>query len=108
MNRYIKISLWLLLAIYLLTNFTPINYFLKQNYTYTNIDGSFQFSEETGKGFNYESVVRNYAIFLCRHPDKDLGDNRLFRTFTFKPWYIPEWNDMIFHSDRFFLPYKAP
>ena len=45
---------------------------------------------------------------MSRNPDKDLGDNHLFRTFTIKPWRFWQWGDMLFHSDRFRLPYKAP
>lgn len=106
MNKQLKYGLWALLGIYLLTNYTPINYFLKEDYTYANSDNTYTDSEEGGKGFSYETIVRRYATFLCKHPDKDLGDNRLFRTFTVKPWCIWEWHDMIFHSERFWLPYK--
>jgi hypothetical protein len=106
MKRYLKYFLWILFVVYLLTNYTPLNYLLKEDYTYSNIDNTFNFSEEGGKGISYESVIRNYAVFLCRHPDKDRGDNRLFRTFSIKPWCVWEWNDLVFHSDRFRLPYK--
>jgi hypothetical protein len=50
----------------------------------------------------------SYGYFLCQHPEKDQGDNRLYRTFTIKPWYFWEWYQMIFHSERFALPYKKP
>lgn len=76
-----------------------------ENYTYSNADRSFTYSEEGGKGFTYESTVRAHAVFLCRNPEKDKGDNRLYRSFTFKPWHFWEWSEMIFHSERFFLPY---
>ncbi len=95
-----------IIAIILIFNYTPINYILKENYTYSNFDGSFTFSEEGGKGFNYTSVIRAYTYFLCQHPEKDQGDNRLYRTFAFKPWCFWEWGQMIFHSDRFLLSYK--
>lgn len=107
MNKKLKYGLWTLLIVFLLFNYTPLNYILKEDYTYSNIDGSYTDSEEGGKGFDYETIVRRYATFMCKHPDKDLGDNRLFRTFTVKPWYIWEWHDMIFHSERFWLPYKS-
>ncbi|PTR00074.1 hypothetical protein C8P68_102906 [Mucilaginibacter yixingensis] len=108
MKKPLKYSIWALLIIYLLTNYTPISYLLKEDYTYSNVDGSYTDSEEGGKGNTYETVIRRYATFLCRHPDKDTGDNHLYRTFTIKPWCIWEWHDMIFHSERFWLPYKRP
>jgi hypothetical protein len=96
-----------IISILILANYSPVNLLLKENYAYTNIDGSFTFSEECGKGFDYESAIRSYAIFLCMHPAKDQGDNRLFRTFRFKPWYFWEWHDMVFDSGRFWLPYLS-
>jgi hypothetical protein len=105
MKKYWIIAFVLIIFI---SNFSPVNYFLIDDYTYSNIDGSFKFSEEGGKGLNYTNVVRNYAIFLCQHPEKDQGDNRLFRTFTLKPWRFWEWSQWIFRNERFLLPYLEP
>ena len=108
MTKRTKVITVTVVVIILLANYSPLNYFLRQNYTYSNIDGSFTFSEEYGKGFDHLSVFRRYAVFLARNPDKDFGDNRLFRTFTLQPWAFWQWHEMIFHSDRFRLPYKEP
>ncbi|OOQ61542.1 hypothetical protein BC343_00225 [Mucilaginibacter pedocola] len=94
-----------LALVYLLTNYSPINFLLKENYTYSNIDGSFIISEECGKGFNYEYVIRRYAVYLYQNPEKNKNDNRLYRVFTIKPWLIWEWHDLIFRNDRFWLPF---
>jgi len=94
-------------AIILLAN-TPIFSFLMQDsFTYSNRDGSFRYIEEKEKGLSYRSCLINYGAFLCKHPEKDQGDNRLYRTFTIKPWRFWEWSNMLF-SDRYKLPYKQP
>lgn len=100
-----KIILVSFLGIVILSNLPFISFFLNENYTYSNIDHSFRYSEENGKGQSFKSALITYGVFLCQHPDKDQGDNRLYRTFTIKPWRFWEWGQMIFHSDRFTLPY---
>ena len=92
----------------ILSNLPFFSFLLKENYSYSNIDGSFKFVEEAGKGASFKTAILRYGIFLGQHPEKDLGDNRLFRTFTLKPWRFWEWSDWIFRNERFFLPYKAP
>jgi hypothetical protein len=97
-----------LLVVILFSNLPFFNFFFQENFTYANADHSFTYSEEGGKGKSFEGCQRSYGYFLCQHPEKDQGDNRLYRTFTVKPWYFWEWYQMIFHSERFGLPYKAP
>ncbi len=95
-------------VIILVSNLPLWDFFLQENYTYSNADGSFTYSEEAGKGFSFTACLMTYGGFLCRHPEKDRGDNNLYRTFTIRPWRFWEWREMIFHSERFRLPYKAP
>jgi hypothetical protein len=99
---------WILLTLIVFVNLPLWDLFIGRDYTYSNIDGSFTYQENTGKGSGYISAERSYTSFLCQHPDKDKGNNNLYRTFTIQPWRFWEWRQMIFHSDRFFLPYKAP
>ncbi|WP_419699068.1 hypothetical protein [Mucilaginibacter sp. NFX135] len=90
------------------SNLPFFSFFLEENYTYSNKDGSFTYSEESGKGKSYWGCQRLYGYFLCQHPEKNTGDIRLYRTFTIKPWRFWEWRQMIFHSERFLLPYQTP
>jgi hypothetical protein len=102
-----KSTIIVLLAIILVANLPFWDFFLQEDYTYSNVDGSFTYNEEAGKGKSYWGCQRLYGYFLCQHPEKDQGDNNLYRTFTIKPWRFWEWREMIFHSDRFRLPYKT-
>jgi hypothetical protein len=106
--KQMKKYLLIIFAIILLSNLPFFDFFFEENFTYENIDRSFTYDENASKGLNYISAVKAYTIFLCQHPEKDGGDNRLFRTFTIKPWRFWEWREMIFHSERFSLPYKSP
>ncbi|WP_345211819.1 hypothetical protein [Mucilaginibacter gynuensis] len=103
-----KVILVILILVIIVINLPPINYFLTENYTYSNIDATFTYSEEGGKGKSYWGCQRSYGFFLCKHPEKDQGDNNLYRNFTIKPWRFWEWYQMIFHSERYSLPYKEP
>jgi hypothetical protein len=91
--------------ILLITNLPIFNFFLAENYKYSNKDGSFTYGEEGGKGQSFQSCLINYGAFLCKNPEKDQGDNRLYRNFTIKPWLFWEWSEMLF-SERYSLPYK--
>ncbi|HEY8929521.1 MAG TPA: hypothetical protein VIM55_10040 [Mucilaginibacter sp.] len=96
------------ITIVLLMNLPFLDFISSENYVYRNIDGSFNYSEEGGKGNSFKSCLISYGAFLCEHPEKDTGDNKLYRTFTIKPWRFWEWREYIFHSDRFTLPYLPP
>ena len=102
-----KIFLTIFIGIVLI-NLPIFDFYTKEAFSYTNSDGSFNYTEESGAGDSYTLGQRKYGHFLCQHPDKDQGDNRLYRTFTIKPWYFWEWRQFIFHSERFGLPYKDP
>ena len=90
------------------SNLPIFKFFLLEHFTYANYDNSFQYNEEGGKGRSFSDCLMNYGYFLCKNPEKDLGDKRLYRTFTIKPWRFWQWGEYLFHSERFFLPYKAP
>lgn len=66
------------------------------------------YSEESGKGKSFMGCMKMYGHFLCQYPEKDTGDNKLYRTFTIKPWKFWLWRQYLFHSDRFSLPYLEP
>jgi hypothetical protein len=100
-----KKTIYIIIAVIIIFNLPFFNFLLQENYTYSNIDHSFTYAEESGKAKSFMGCERLYGVFLCQHPDKDQGDNRLYRTFTIKPWRFWEWGQMIFHSDRFTLPY---
>jgi len=102
-----KILLIFFLAV-ITANLPFFDFFFLENYTYSNFDGSFQYSEEGSFNRSFASCQFNYGVFLCRHPEKDQEDNRLYRTFTIKPWRFWEWRQFIFHSERFSLPYREP
>lgn len=103
MKKKITIAL---IALVIISNLPVFNFFLLENYTYSNADNSFIYNEETGKGGkSLSGCQRLYGYFLCQHPDKEQGDNKLYRTFTIKPWRFWEWRELIFHSERFGLPY---
>ena len=105
MKKAILISIT---ALVLLTNLPPVNWFLTENFSYCNFDGSFKTQESGGKGNTFLTCVRQYGYFLCQHPEKDIADNNLYRTFTIKPWCFWQWKEYIFYSERFRLPYKDP
>ncbi|MES2276018.1 MAG: hypothetical protein V4592_08345 [Bacteroidota bacterium] len=79
-----------------------------RNYSYQNKDGSYRDTEMSGMGGSFDAVLRGYGGFLALHPDRDKGDNNLYRTFAIEPWRFWEWREMILRSDRFKLPYLAP
>ncbi|MDB4921832.1 hypothetical protein [Mucilaginibacter sp.] len=95
-------------AFILFSNVPFISFLFEENYAYSNADSSFIYNEEAGKGKSFSGCQRLYGYFLCQHPEKDHGDNKLYRTFTIKPWRFWEWREMIFHSERFGLPYLQP
>lgn len=105
-----KTYLWLLtgiLAIILISNFTVVSYLLHENYTYRNYDGSFIGDEEAGGTGAFKTVEYKYQDFLAAHPNQKVKDNKLYRTFTIKPWRFWQWSDFLFCPQRFKLPYKA-
>ncbi|MDP9078824.1 MAG: hypothetical protein M3O71_15450 [Bacteroidota bacterium] len=100
-----KKVLLIIILLIVVINLPFWNFVIQSNYSYSNIDGSFTYNEEGAKGKTFWGCQRFYGYFLCQHPDKDTGDNRLYRTFTINPWEFWQWREMIFHSERFSLPY---
>jgi len=100
-----KKKILIVLILIIVVNLPFFNFFTSENYTYKNVDGSFSCSEEGDKGNSFKSCLISYGYFLCQHPEKDQGDNKLYRTFTIQPWKFWLWRQYIFHSDRFSLPY---
>jgi hypothetical protein len=95
-----------IIAVLLITNSPWFDFFLQENFTYANGDGSFTYSEESGKGKSFQGCLITYGYFLCAHPQKAAKDRQLYRTFTIKPWRVWEWRQFLFYSERFKLPYK--
>lgn len=93
----------ILVVIIIISNLPLFNFFIQEDFTYRNFDGSFYYNEESGKGKSFEGCQRKYAYFLDTHPE--LKNKTLYRTFTIKPWRFWEWYEMIFHPQRFGLPY---
>ncbi len=89
-----------------ISNLPLFSFFLQEDYTYSNADNTFNYNEEGGKGNSFWGCERSYGYFLCQHPEKDQGDNNLYRTFTIKPWRFWQWYDMLF-TKRYRLPYKS-
>lgn len=79
MKRSIIITV---ITIILISNLPLFTFFLQEHNTYSNADGSFTYSEEGGKGKSYWGCERMYSYFLCTHPEKDQGNNRLYRIWT--------------------------
>ncbi len=101
MKKKTKIWIAVILSTVVVANIPPVNYFFQESYTYQNKDGSFSYTEQSGKGLNYEVAKIRFNRFKEQNPDKD---QNLYRTFTLKPWRFWEWWQMIAHSERFKLP----
>jgi hypothetical protein len=95
----------IVIFIILIINFSPFSSIFRENYTYSNYDGSFKF-EEQGSGYDFNMALRRYQKFLKNNQAKKEIDSQLYRTFTIKPWRFWEWGEYIFHHERFALPYK--
>ncbi len=101
MKKKTKIWTIVIVSIVAISNLPPINYFWQESYSYQNIDGSFNYTEQPGKGLDYEVGKIRFERFQKQNPNKD---HTLYRTFTLKPWRFWEWWQMIRHFERFTLP----
>ena len=72
-----KKILIIIVAIVVISNLPLFNFFFQENYTYSNIDGSFYYNEEGGKGKSFDGCQRKYAYFLETHPD--IKDKTLYK-----------------------------
>lgn len=88
-----KIVIWIAVII-VFVNLPLWDFFLMEEYAYTNYDGSFFYSELSGSGLAIGE--RRYKVFLKEHPDKGKHDKNLYRTFTIRPWRFWQWREMIF------------
>ena len=90
----------------LVSNLPLFEFFFQEDFIYRNVDRSFYYNEDGGKGRSFEGCLAMYNHFLGFHPL--IKDKTLYRTFTIKPWYFWEWREMIFEPARFKLPYLEP
>lgn len=102
MKNKTKIWIIIIVSIVMITNLPPINYFFGESYSYQNKDGSFSYTEQPGKGLDYEVGKIRFERFQKQNPNKD---QTLYRNFTLKPWRFWEWGQIIRHYERFTLPY---
>jgi len=67
-NMKNKIKFWIIAIalIVVITNLPPINYFLQQSYSYRNEDNSFTYTEESGKGLDYQAGIINLSSIINR------------------------------------------
>lgn len=95
-----------IILLIILSNTPPAQFFLLENYGYTNADHSFSYSEEPGKGMDFEAGQIQFDAWKKQNPTNP--NRTLYRTFKIKPWQFWEWWQYIAHPKRFTLPYKAP
>ena len=98
-----KVLSYILLAIILLSNTPPAQYFLLRNYNYQTEDRSFNFTENAGSPLDYRVCEQRWEEY--RQKDPNNKNKILYRTFTIKPWQFWEWWQYLVHPKRFTLPY---
>jgi len=101
-----KTIIYLILALVIISNIPPVQYFIEKGYCYRNTEGSFTYCEFPEKGITYKSMRIQYQQYLLENPDK--SNQTLYRTFRIKPWQFWEWWQFIAHHQRFTLPYFGP
>jgi hypothetical protein len=101
-NR-IKFILIFLLAIIIVSNTPPVQYFLLEQYEYQNKDGSFKYQEIPGQSLDFEVAQIRWNRFKSENPNNP--NQTLYRTFSIKPWQFWEWWQFIVHNERYRLPY---
>ena len=84
------------------SNLLPLTYFFPDNYTYQNIDGTFQYTEHPDKGLDFEVGEIRYNRFLKEHPGAK--NKQLYRKFHLKHLRFWAWSQMINNSGRYNLP----
>ncbi len=104
-NKALKTTLIITAIIIILSNTTPAQFFLLEEYHYTNGDRSFQYTESPGKALDFKVAEKRWERFKLQHPEKD---HTLYRTFTIKPWQFWEWWQYIAYNKRFTLPFTPP
>ena|GEM_PF-1143605 len=96
-----------LIGIILISNTPPVTFFLQPHYHYQTKDGKFSYTEEPGKGLDYDILQVRYQRYLKEHPSQNPNqkDNTLYRTFRIKPWQFWQWWEMTVRNGRFRLPH---
>ncbi|RZL99155.1 MAG: hypothetical protein EOO88_59885 [Pedobacter sp.] len=79
-SRWKKITTLTILGIIILSNTPPAQFFLLENYSYQNQDGSFNYSEEPGKGMDLEAEQIQFKGWKKENPENP--NTTLYRTFT--------------------------
>lgn len=95
----LKVIGYILIATIILSNTPPAQYFLLPHYSYQNKDGSFQYSEEPGKGMNFQTGLIQFEGWKQQHPNNP--NHTLYRKSHIKPWAFWEWWQYIANSERF-------
>lgn len=95
----LKLAGYLLITIILLSNTPPAQYFLLPHYSYQNQDGSFQYSEEPGKGMDLQAGLIQFQAWKQQHPHNP--NQTLYRKFQIRPWAFWEWWQYLFNNERF-------
>ena len=103
-NKGFKALIVTVILLMVLSNTPPVQYFLLEQYSYQNKDGSFRYQEEPGQALDFEVCQIRWERFKNQNPH---ADHTLYRNFTIKPWQFWEWWQFIAHSKRFTLPYLA-
>ena len=93
-------------AVIILSNTPPAQFFLLEHYAYQNADGTFYYSEEPGKGMDFQAGLIQFEGWKKENPKNP--NTKLYRTFRIRPWKFWEWWQYIAHHERFLLPYKDP
>lgn len=102
-NRMATPILLTFLAIIILSNTPPAQFFLLPTYGYQNKDRSFTYSEEPGKGMDLEAGMIQFEGWKKQNPDNP--NHILYRTFSIRPWQFWEWWQYVANAQRFRLPY---
>ncbi len=104
-TKTLKTTLIVAAIILILSNTPPAQFFLLEEYHYTNADHSFHYTESPGKALDFKIAMKRWERFKVQHPDKD---HTLYRTFAIKPWQFWAWWQYLAHPRRFTLPYTPP
>ena len=102
-KRNRKIILISIAVVISLSNTPPAQFFLLENYSYQNADGSFRFIEEPAQALDFKVGERRWERFKVEQINNP--NKTLYRTFRIKPWQFWEWWQFIAHPKRYALPY---
>lgn len=98
-----KRIIFIIVLIVVFSNIPPIHYFLKENYHYQNLDGSFEFVEQAGSTQGFDILVKRFEEFKKEYPKSP--HRKLYRTFNIKVWQFWNWLHIFSMFKRYSLPY---